>query len=417
MSKLWRPFSVPGSRSSMEVATGNAAHIGSTDGRKYIDATSGLWNVSLGYGNPAVIGEMRKQLERLSFCALFDSTHSPAEVLSERLVKLTNERMQYVYLSTSGSSAVEVALRVARLHFRALGKIDKRKIVSFDLGYHGCSAISGAASGILSSDLLRAGELLPDFVNVASPVDEVASLAHIERLFSEDAESIAALVVEPILGSGGIIVPTVGYWKEINRLCERHDVLLVADEVATGGGRCGAMFASDVLGLAPDIITLSKGINSGYFPVGVTMFSERVVRPMAAASMVFQYGSTQDGNPVGCASALATLDIVHGAGFFERINQVGGFIRERILSNAAGTVVREVRGLGLMIGVELAHLDAQRTPFSDRETYMVRQACMDAGLLVYHFQSGISLFPPLIVSDEEAEDIADIIGEVVRGFI
>lgn len=417
MSNLWRPFSIPGPRSSFEVATGDATQLGERGGRKFLDAASGLWNVSLGYGNKELIGEMQRQLERLSVCALFDSTHSPAEVLCERLVGLTNGQMQYVYLSTSGSSAVEVALRVARLHFRARGQNKKRKIVSFDLGYHGCSAISVSASGILAAEVERSGELLPDFIHVPSPKDEQRSLHCLRTLLDDDAGAIAALLVEPILGSGGIIVPTMEYWKEVSRLCKRYDVLLVADEVATGGGRCGAMFASELLGLTPDVITLSKGINSGYFPLGITMFSDAVVRPIMSAGMPFQYGSTQDGNPVGCVSALATLDIIQNNNLLDRVAQIGAFIREKIASSSGSTVIRQVRGLGLMIGIELAHLDAERSPFSDKESYEVRLACKEAGLLVYHFHSGISLFPPLTISDEDADDIADIIGEVTRSMI
>lgn len=417
MTNLWRPFAVPGAANPMRIRKGDGSVVADTDGREYLDAAGGLWNVSLGLANGELIERMHEQLRTLSFSSLFHTTNAPAELLCERLLALTGGAMRMAYLSTTGSSAVEVALRVARLHHAASGRPDKRRILSFDIGYHGCSGLGVCASGILAGEYTRYEQLLPDFQAIPSPVDEAASLAALGKVLHEEAGQVACLIMEPIVGSGGIIVPSPGYCREVSRLCRAHGVLLVADEVATGGGRCGAMLASPLLGLEPDIVTLSKGINSGYFPLGATLFSSAVVEPIRARGIPFQYGSTQDGNPVGCVAALATLDQIERHGLDARARELGARIQEALRDNPATPVVREVRGLGLMIGIELAHLGAGGKPFSPAESGEVRHLCQDAGLLVYHFDSGISLFPALTMSDAEADSMVDIIGEVLATLV
>jgi adenosylmethionine-8-amino-7-oxononanoate aminotransferase len=412
MSHLWRPFSLPGAAMPFRLARGDGVTVTDAGGREYLDAAGGLWNLALGLNHGALVDAMHRQLQSLSFASLFDATHSPAERLCDKLVELSGGAMQTVYLSTTGSSAVDVALRVARLHHRTGGRPDKQRILHFDSGYHGSAGLGLHASGILAAELARWEERPPGFQALPSPRDEDASMRALAAALEQDAERIACLIMEPVLGSAGVIVPSRAYCEAVSRLCARHDVLLVADEVATGGGRCGAMFASTLLGLAPDIVTLSKGINSGYFPLGATLFSARVMAPIVRAGAPLQYGSTQDGNPVGCIAALVTLNTVQELGLCERATALGEACRARLRGNGTDGVVREVRGLGMMTAIELAHLDAARTPFSAAESAVVRRQCMDAGLLTYHFDSGISLFPALTLRDDEAATMTDILDEV-----
>lgn len=414
MSTLWRPFSSPECETPISFASGDGANLTTNDGRTYLDAISGLWNTSLGLGDVMVLDAMRAQMDSLVYSSLFHASHAPAERLADQVLLETGFDMKHVYLSTSGSAAVEVAIRVARLHHLARNQPSKRRILSFDLSYHGCSAIALSASGILAKESRRTGELLPEFQHVCSPINAETSLKEIEDILVSEADQVAAFIVEPILGSGGIIVPPASYGEALTLLCRKHDVLLLCDEVATGGGRCGRFLASSLVGLTPDVVTLSKGINGGYYPLGITLFTDNVVRPIAKSGFAFQYGSTQDGNPVGCVSALAAIAAIKERGLMQRAEQLGEYIKGALSASMTNSVIKAVRGIGLMIGVELAHQDVHRSPFSDAEISKVQRQCMEAGVLVYAFNSGFSLFPPMTLTDEQAHDLVDILYEVLQ---
>ena len=410
MSNLWRPFSVPAGPTPLHVRKGQGVTLADRQGREFLDAVSGLWNTSVGLNNPKLVAQMHAQLQELSFCSLFHSTNSPAERLSTRLVELSQGKMQHVYLSTTGSSAVEVALRVSRIYQRARGCPEKKKILSFDLGYHGCSGLGMGVSGILAEEVAKSEDIPPHIQTIPSPLNEAASLDALASALARG--DVASLIMEPVLGSGGVIVPSKEYCRELSRLCSSHGALLIADEVATGTGRCGAMFASWLLELAPDVITLSKGLNSGYFPLAATLFADHVVQPISAAQLALQYGCTQDGNPVGCVSALATLDFIAENDLERRAADLGEHIRAELKQSTDCPVIREVRGLGLMIGIELAHLH-NGAAFTAAESARVRSQCQEAGLLVYHFDSGLSLFPALTMTDDEVAMMIDILREVL----
>lgn len=412
MNALWRPYSVPGVGASLKFVRGDGSYIYDSDGRAFLNAAGGLWNVSLGLNNPRIVERMQQQLQNMVYAPLFDNTHSPAEALAAKLVELSEGRMHCVYLSTTGTSAVEVALRVARTYQRAKRAPAKRRVLSFDRSYHGCSWMNLSAGGVMRADMERWDERLPDFELIPSPDDEARSLEALKDILTAEGDRIACLLMEPILGSGGIIVPSREYCRAVTALCREHDVLLIADEVATGGGRCGALFASTLLDLEPDVITLSKGLNSGYFPVGATLFRGAVIEPIRQAGIPLQYGSTQDGSPLGCAATLATLSQVFDDDLPARATELGERIRADFRAMIGDSVVSDVRGLGLMIGIELSHAHPERRLFSEAEVVRVRQRCQNEGVLVYHFESGISLFPPLTLSDQEAADLVDILREV-----
>ncbi len=413
MSGLICAYSVPGSAPGLHITSGRGSIVHDASGRRYLDAAGGLWNVTHGLANPRILAGIQEQLQRLAYAPLFDGDHPPAQRLADRLIALSEGRMRYAYLSTTGSSAVEVALRVARLHHRAKGQPEKARILSLDQGYHGCSWMSLSASGIMHAEVSPWEPVLPDFHTIPSPPRESESLAALDDLLRRDADRIACLILEPVLGSGGVVVPSKAYAKAVTALCRAHDVILIADEVATGGGRCGAFFASPLCGFAPDVVALSKGLSSGYCPVGATLFADAVIAPIRGAGAPINYGSTQDGNPVACAAALAALDIVMHDRLPERAAALGRHIRGRLEPLRGQTAVCDVRGLGLMIGIELAHLRAGRPLFGEAESLEVRRLCREQGLLVYHFRSGISLFPALTIDDAEIDDVVDIIFDVV----
>lgn len=412
---LLRPFAIPGQPPGLTLSRGEGHSVFDQQGRCYLDAAAGLWNVTLGLGSGSIFERARRQMEELAYAPLFDQSHLVGERLAARLVELSEGAMRHAYLSTTGSSAVEMALRTARLHFRARNKPEKRLILSFDLGYHGCSAMTLSASGIVHDEMEGLEDPLPDFAILPAPDDEQGSLDAFRSLLARDGDRVCCLVMEPILGSGGIVVPSRDYCQAVSALCREHDVLLIADEVATGGGRCGAFYASAAVGLEPHIIALSKGLSSGYFPIGATLFAREVIDPLAAARIQILYGSTQDGNPIGCAAALAAIDCVIDQELCARATALGTGIRSRLAPLTGSGVVRSVRGMGLMIGLELAHLRDGRPLFTEQESVEVRRLCREEGLLVYHFRSGISLFPALTFTEDDVDDMVEILTDVLGG--
>jgi adenosylmethionine-8-amino-7-oxononanoate aminotransferase len=396
----------------LRLKSGDGVHVYDDEGKRYLDAASGLWNVALGFNNERLLGRMRCQGGTLAYATLFDGSHPWGELLSAKLIALSAGDYHYSYLSTTGSSAIEVALTVAVMHHAIQGRGRKSRFLAFENGYHGCSYLSRAVSGVMQSEI-EAWKLDDERCSfVPSPVDESLSLDAISRILLTSGDDIACFVMEPILGSAGVIVPSIDYCRQLSDLCRQHDVLLVADEVATGCGRAGAFFASKLLELRPDIVALGKGLTAGYFPLSATLFSERVLNPMVRTRTPIPYGSTQDGNPIGCALALEVIDLLMDGDLMRRATEIGTSIR-RELRRLGGTSISSVRGRGLMIGIELAHAGDKAARYREPEAIAVRHACLREGLLVYHFESGISLFPPLTFSDQDISEMLSVLSCVL----
>ncbi|KQQ32685.1 hypothetical protein ASF61_14185 [Duganella sp. Leaf126] len=411
MAKLWRPFSAPGAPASLRLRA--SAGLVVTDDRniEYLDCASGLWNMALGGAHDAVTGAIARTLSQLGYATLFDTSHDYAEQLAEALLDRCAMPGGAVYLSTTGSSAVETALRLACLYQERSGRAGKRAIVSFDDSYHGGSWLAALAGGLLQAELAPSEQLAPSlFRRIPGPRDEAASLAALAALLAADGAALAAMIVEPVLGSAGVIVPSAAYWAAVQQLCRQHDVVLIADEVATGAGRCGTFLASQALGLQPDIVTLSKGLNAGYLPLGATVLGAPLAAVFRGAVPAVAMGSTQDGNPLGCSAALATQQFIDQHDVLAGVLRKGQVIRTA-LAGRAYPCVAEVRGLGLMIGIALRHAGGQ--PFTAAESQQVRAELKENGLLVYHFDGGISLFPALTISEHEIDDMLDLLDTVL----
>ncbi len=407
---LLRPYTVPGTEHDFQLVKGEGSRVFDRFNRRYLDAVSGLWNTSFGLSEKRILERMQDQMERLAFSSLFDSSHTSACILADRLVDLTDGAMDFVYLSTTGTSAVENAISTCLLrHFLKTSRKSGR-ILAFEDGYHGSSLLARSASGIVRNEIIALDHVNHVFEFIPNPKDEVRSLSALREILSRGRQDIAGFLFEPVLGSAGVIVPSESYAHEISKICQENDVVMIADEVATGFGRCGSFFASFQLGFQPDIITLSKGLTAGFFPLGATLFKRSVLEPLSAAQVQLPFGSTQDGNPIGCAAALATIELLSDQDFVAQSLLSGNALLRGITDIADRNGISEARGMGLMLALDFGpRLDGQDAQHVNR----IRKACREEGLLVYAFETGISLFPALNSSSDDIDEMLEILDSVL----
>jgi L-2,4-diaminobutyrate transaminase len=395
-------------------------------GAVYLDGSAGIWCVNVGYGRDEIIEAMAAQARRLSFYHSFQSaSNEPAIRLAERLTRLAPAGLHHVFFTNSGSEANDTQIKLVWYCNNVLGRPAKKKILALQDGYHGVTLGAGSLTG--SSQVHEGFDLpLPRFLHVRSPhpyhltasgmsesdlVEELARELD-ERIEAEGPDTVAAFIAEPVIGSGGVIVPPDGYFPAIQRVLRKHDVLLIADEVITGFGRLGAMFGSERFGIEPDLMTLGKGLTSGYAPMAACLISNRIQEVLVLGSQTFgafAHGMTYTGHPVCAAAALASLDLLEGEGLVARAAAVGGHF-QRVLREEVGAhpLVGEVRGLGLIAGVELVANCATRTPFDARlqAGRRLHDLLLSERLLCRPLGNTIGLSPPLIVTEEQTAEIA-----------
>ncbi|MBW4024310.1 MAG: aminotransferase class III-fold pyridoxal phosphate-dependent enzyme [Proteobacteria bacterium] len=391
------------------------------EGHRILDAMSGLWCVNVGYSQPSLVEAAARQMSQLPYYnTFFSSTTMPAAALSERLAAIAPPGFSRVFYASSGSEAVDSALRMARVFWQLQGKPDKRIIVSREYGYHG-STLAGASAGGMR-DMHRQGGDLPDFRQVATPYvyRDAGSLSphdfglqaarSLETLIEDvGADRIAAFIGEPIQGAGGVIIPPDSYWPEIQRICRQHDILLIADEVICGFGRLGEMFGSIAYGIEPDLMTTAKGITSGYIPLSALFVGDRVAETFIEQGGEFYHGFTYSGHPVACAVALANLDIIEGQGLVAAAERQGAKLRAALARTLSGhPLVGEIRGRGLIGAIELVEdREAHRFfPGSRKVGTTCRDFAIEEGLMMRACRDTMVFAPPLIISDDEIGEIA-----------
>jgi adenosylmethionine-8-amino-7-oxononanoate aminotransferase len=421
---VWLPMTSMSefARHGRTIVRGEGSHVYDEDGRRYLSATSGLWNVNCGWGHPRIIAAIHDQLTTLSYATLFRYGNDVAVELANRLLDIAPGSFDKVFYSCSGSAAVETTLKAARRYQRLLGHPERDIVVGLRGSYHGTMYGSMALTG----DDLEQDEYGVDRRSVRHVQPGVEGqcpgcAGHCPRgcgdelaeLFEREGERIAAVVLEPVLGSGGYVV-TRAFASLAARLCAEHGALLVIDEVATGFGRTGAWFATERLEVQPDALILSKAINSGYLPLAVTLFGARVVEAFASSGATFAHGETQAGNPAACAAALATIDVLESEGLVEH----GAAMGERLHAGLTrlGTQrlgVRAVRGRGLMLGVELE--SAGGGTMRPHEVLETVEVMLGEGVIVHPGPGGIGLLPPLVITPDEIDSILDALGRVLAG--
>jgi len=394
------------------------------NGKEYIDGLSGLWNVAVGHGRAELAEAAAAQMRELAFSNSYVGyANVPSIRLAEKLMSMVYPNMQAVLFSNSGSEAVEVAIKIARYFWFLEGKPDKNKIVARKEAYHGGTLGATAATG-LPPFWQGFGPLPPNFVRVdtcypyrhtgsGDGCDLSCADAVEQAIIAEGPETVAALIAEPVHGAGGVIVPGEGYWWRLREICDRHDVLLIADEVITGFGRTGRWFALSHWGVQPDMMTVAKAITSAYVPLAGTIYSTRIHETILSAptDKKFMHGYTNAAHPTACAVALRNLQIMEDEGLIDHAASMGEKLLQGLRTLSSHPNVGDVRGLGLIAAVELVADRSTKAPFEVAEKVgpRLQKALRERGLITRLKGEIVLLAPPLVTTPEQIDCIIEVV--------
>jgi adenosylmethionine-8-amino-7-oxononanoate aminotransferase len=410
--------------------SGSGAVIVDNRGREYIDGLSGLWNVNVGHGRRELADAARDQMTRLAFHSSYaGGSNEPAITLAGRLSALVYPSINTFFFTSGGAEASESSFKTARFYWKALGRPDKVKVISRRRAYHGLTLAAMSATG-LPAFWPMFEPRTPGFLHIDAPdpyrftspdaavSTGVAAANQLEEMIlREGADTVAAFIAEPVQGAGGVIVPPPDYFARIREICDRHDVLLIADDVITGFGRTGRWFGLQHYGVEPDIMQFAKGITSGYVPLGGIGVSDKVrdVINGVPAGKRWMHAYTYSGHPTCCAVALANLDIIEREGLVERAVSSGERLLRGLRTLESMDHVGNVRGLGLMAAVEVvADKGTKRSyPADAGLTQKLMDALLDRGLYTRVVMDSICLAPPLVTTDAQIDRIVTIVGETI----
>jgi beta-alanine--pyruvate transaminase len=402
-------------------------HYTTPDGREILDGTAGLWCVNAGHGRPKIVEAIQKQVATLDFAPPFQMGHPIAFELAERLVKTIPGNFDRVFFGNSGSEAVDTALKIAIAYHRARGEGSRQRLIGRERGYHGVG-FGGMSVGGIGANRKAFGSLLPG----VDHLPHTHNLQHnaftrgqpqwgehladeLERIVAlHDASTIAAVIVEPVAGSTGVLIPPVGYLEKLRSICDKYGILLIFDEVITGFGRLGASFATEYFNVRPDLITVAKGITNGTVPMGAVFVREGIYDAFMAAapenSIEFFHGYTYSGHPVACAASMATLDIYEEEGLFDRANSLAGYWEDAIHSLKGLPHIIDLRNLGLVGAIELKSIPGK----PGVRGVDCLQRCYEAGLLIRVAGDIIALSPPLIIEKEHIDRLFELLTQVLK---
>jgi len=398
-----------------------------SEGHKILDAMSGLWCVNVGYGQQALIDAATRQLSELPFYnAFFQTATVPAIELAELLAQVTPPQFQHVFFSGSGSEGNDTVVRMVRRYWDLLGQPQRSTIISRRNAYHG-STMAGASLGGMSGMHAQGGLPIPGITHIQQPywwehgrpqglTREAFGLqaAHWleEKILELGAENVAAFIGEPIQGAGGVIIPPSTYWPEVQRICDRHGVLLVSDEVICGFGRTGQWFGCETFGFKPDLMTFAKGVTSGYVPLGGVMVGDRIAKVLIEKGGDFNHGYTYSGHPVACAVALANIGLVQKLKLVEHVHDdVGPYLAEQFALLAKHPLVGDVETCGLMGALLLVKDKTLGTAFDEAvEIGMVcRGHCFANGLIMRAVGDRMIIAPPLVITRAQIDEMVALI--------
>jgi len=411
---------------------GEGALLYDQNDRPVLDALSGLWNVLVGHGRRELAAAAARQMETLAYASCYAGSSNPAAIeLGERLAAITYPSINRFFFTSGGAEANESAFKTARYFWKTQGKPEKYKVIGRTWGYHGTTMAAMSATGIASYWPMFEPRV-PGFSHIASPYPyrfefqpkpgdnrtpgQAAADLLEEEILRQGPETVAAFIGEPVQGAGGVIVPQDDYWPRIREICDRYDVLLLADEVITGFGRTGDWFALSRYGIEPDIISFAKGVTSGYFPLGGIGVSDRIAQAIDAGpqqGLVWMHAFTYSAHPVACAVALANLDILQNENLLERARELGQALQTKLQTLQSHPHVGEVRGLGYMAAVEIVADKATKAEFPPefQAGSRVHQATIRRGMFTRLRGDVYNFAPCYVASEQQLDQMVNILGE------
>ena len=402
------------------ITRASGVHLTDSEGNEILDAMAGLWCVNIGYGREELAEVAARQMRELPYYnTFFQTTHVPAIALAARIAELAPGDLNHVFFASSGSEANDTNIRMVRRYWDLLGKPDKTVFISRKNAYHG-SSMGSASLGGMAAMHAQGGLPIPGIVHIDQPnwyaeggemSPEEFGRARARQLEDKIAElgedRVAAFIAEPVQGAGGVIIPPESYWPEIQRICDAHEILLIADEVICGFGRTGNWFGSQTLNIRPDIMTIAKGLSSGYAPIGGSVVSDAVAEVIGRGE--FTHGYTYSGHPVAAAVALENLRILEDEKIIEHVRDVAAPHLAKVWAGLADhPLVGEARSLGLLASIALTPDKATRARFaSDPGTIgtICRDRCFANNLVMRHVGDRMVIAPPLIITPEQIDEV------------
>jgi len=402
------------------------------EGKEYFDGLAGLWNVNVGHGRMELARAAATQMQTLAYQSSYaGSSNLPAIELGERLAHITYPGISHFFFTSGGGESTESSIKTARFYWKALGKPNKWKVISRELGYHGVTLAAMSATGIEAYWPMFEPRT-PGFIHIPSPypfhfnygfkpdaknpTPGIAAANLLEQaIVREGADNIAAFIAEPVQGAGGVIVPQDDYFKRVREICDQYQVLLVADEVITGFGRTGRWFALDHWQVEPDIMNFAKGITSGYVPLGGIGVNDKIAEVIESAefSKRWMHAFTYSGHPTCCAVALANLDYIERHDLVAKAAETGAHLQRQMKKLERHPQVGETRGIGMMAALELSEDRATRKRFDPAKGYAekVRAEAAQRGLWSRAFKDNFYLAPPLTTTRQEVDRMVDILDQ------
>jgi len=398
------------------------------DGKRYIDGPGGMWCNNIGHGNKEIAEAIKNQIETMDYCSPFSESSERAAELASVLSELSPGDLNTVFFTPDGSSANETALRFIMLYNNILGRPEKKHIISRDRAYHGSTYLTGSITGkdrernnfdFESTFIHHVGSPNPyrrkDNQTVDDFCDEKVKEFE-DKILEIGPNKVAAYIAEPVLASGGCIVPPKNYIKRFWEICKKHDVLYISDEVVTGFGRLGHFFCSqEEFGIIPDIITSAKGITSGYIPLGAVLISDRLMKDISKDSSSFFHGFTYSGHPVSCAAALKNIEIIKRDKILDHVKNIAPYFHQKLKTLYSLPIVGDVRGMGLMAGIEcVIDKDSKNPLILDLAiASRIDEESLKLGLIIRPIYHICVLSPALIIQKEQIDDLVDKLHQAI----
>ena len=413
----------------MVMVRGEGSKIWDADGKEYIDAFAGLWNINVGHGRKALADTASQQIEEIAYGPTFFGLATPPPIeLAAKLAKMYPGPVNHFQFTSGGAESNETAIKIARYYWALRGKPEKVTVISRMMAYHGIAMGALSATGI-PAYWANFGPRPEGFVHLMAPYsyrnadDPADEEAFVDKLVSElealiereGADTIAAMIGEPVQGAGGVVPPPQSYWARMKEVLDAHDILYIADEVITGFGRTGKMFGVEQYGAQPDIVSIAKGVTSGYVPLGAVGVSDDIYDAMLEPDAMFMHGFTYSGHPVACAVGLENVAIIENEKLDERAAETGPYLMGRLEELLGHQNVGDVRGKGMMMIVEVVKDKDSKEAYTAADGVGARltKATRDRGIIVRAGDNGISIAPPLVLSREEADRVASAVQDSI----